>query len=96
MIKFLFIFYLLISPFLVHASHCHPLINKFKKKYIIGYGSLISESSKKNTYLNTGVNIPVEVSGYKRSFCVQNYFNKTYPNAVFLGVQKNKSEKFRV
>lgn len=93
MSKILYIISFLIS-YIAYADNCHPHIDEKKQQFIIGYGSLISEESKNKTYPNTGSNLPIEVNGFKRSFCVQNHFKPKEPKAVFLGVQRDTASKF--
>lgn len=66
---------------------CHPSINSKLPQYIIGYGSLINEQSKKNTDATAGENFPVILKGYQRSWSIHG----TSPglNTTFLAVNVN-------
>lgn len=73
-------------------TNCHPTVNPNTPQYIVGYGSLIQNESKKKTYLNVGPSIPVIVDGYQRG-----WIQKGMPigsSATFLGVVRNKSSQF--
>jgi len=47
-------------------TSCHPTPNLNKPQYIIGYGSLMNELSKRRTTQNVSNNLPVRLSGYQR------------------------------
>jgi len=47
---------------------CTPKPNTNGQVYVIGYGSLLNTTSKSNTYPDTGISIPVNVSGYARKW----------------------------
>jgi len=66
---------------------CHPLIDDNKSQYIIGYGSLIDEVSKRNTDGTAGTNYPILLSGYERSWSIVG--NLPGFNTIFLGVELN-------
>ncbi|MBP9791638.1 MAG: hypothetical protein KBC27_00280 [Rickettsiales bacterium] len=50
------------------SAVCHPEIDLQKKQYIIGYGSLISEKSKRFTTPGVSNNFPVEITGFRRGW----------------------------
>lgn len=50
------------------TTNCHPTINKSQKNYIIGYGSLMSNTSRSKTNPNVKKLIPVKVDGYARAW----------------------------
>lgn len=61
---------LIVAPQIKAASDtCHPQINPRLPQYIVGYGSLIDEQSKKTTDPKAYENIPVLIKGFKRSWC---------------------------
>lgn len=72
-------------------KNCHPSIDHSLSQYLIGYGSLISEKSKRYTDPQAGYNIPVKLTGYERG-----WFLKGLPtgfSATFLGVRIKKNVK---
>ncbi|MFY7697345.1 MAG: hypothetical protein ACOVQX_00725 [Legionella sp.] len=73
------------------ASSCHPEPNNALPQYIIGYGSLISEASKRSTYSNVGDNIPVIVNHYQRGWYLKGPSVRF--NTTFLGVKPDKNAK---
>ena len=74
------------------ASICHPPINPTLPQYIVGYGSLINEQSKKRTDETAQDNFPVLVKGYKRTWGVYGDFPGV--NATFLIVLEDPSSSF--
>ena len=77
------------------AFPCHPAIDPQRPQYMIGYGSLIDEQSKKRTDPTAEESLPVLVTGYRRSWSVHSHLpglNTTYlsivedPHASFNGV----------
>ena len=83
---------LLLSSFISFALSCHPKINHHLPQYIIGYGSLIEEQSKKRTDPTAKENRPVLIKGYQRTWGVHSNFPGL--NTTFLSVSKNKSSFF--
>jgi len=71
---------------------CHPKINPHLPQYVIGYGSLIDEQSKKRTDPSAQENLPVRVNGYKRSWSVHG--NLPGFNATFLSVYEDSKSAF--
>lgn len=69
-----------------YAKDCHPQLDPSKTQYIIGYGSLMESSSKRMTESDAGINLPVMVTGFQRSWNTHGTFGTTY-----LGVQPSKS-----
>lgn len=47
---------------------CHPAVNPGLPQYIIGYGSLMEETSRLRTTPDAGPAAPVEVRGFRRSW----------------------------
>jgi cation transport regulator ChaC len=80
--------FLLLLPQLSFAIVCHPKIDNRVPQYIIGYGSLMDEHSKKETDATAQENIPVLIKGYARSWSV--YGTLPGLNTTFLSVSKNK------
>jgi len=58
-----------------------------KTQYLIGYGSLISEISKATSDPTAGLNYPVQVNGYERSWSISGKLPGF--NTMFLGVEQN-------
>lgn len=73
-----------------YGVKCHPLLASNRSQFIIGYGSLISESSKKNTLTNVDPNIPVRVLGYSRVWSMRAPQKKM----TFLGVEEHPKKTF--
>lgn len=64
---------------------CHPEIDPARPQYIVGYGSLMQEASKRRTTPDAGPNRPVEVTGYQRAWNVKGAtigFSTTYLGVV--------------
>ena len=68
------------------ADDCHPLLDPAKPQYTVGYGSLMESSSKHATQPNAGINLPVLLSGFQRSWNTKG----TYPT-TYLGVERSGS-----
>ena len=68
------------------ANDCHPLIDPAKSQYIIGYGSLMQSTSKRSTEPDAGINLPVLLTGFQRSWNTKG----AYPT-TFLGVERSES-----
>lgn len=47
---------------------CHPKVDAKLNQYIIGYGSLIQEHSKRKSNPLVGENVPIDVHGFKRGW----------------------------
>ena len=57
------------APRHAHAKDnpaCHPPLDPNPVHYVIGYGSLMQEASKRRTWPSVGVGIPVRVRGFER------------------------------
>jgi cation transport regulator ChaC len=74
--------FIMIAPSYTVATPCHPAINPKLPQYIVGYGSLMDEQSKKSTDPTAMQSVPVVVKGYKRSWSVHG--NLPGLNATFL------------
>ncbi|KTC97864.1 gamma-glutamylcyclotransferase family protein [Legionella erythra] len=87
------LFFLILLPSISFAaSDCHPEINPNLPQYVIGYGSLIDETSKKRTDPSAEESIPVLIKGYKRIWA--GHGNLPGLNATFLSVIANSSSSF--
>ncbi len=62
---------------------CHIQVNPSKPQYIIGYGSLMSESSKHDTYHSVGENSPILLNGYQRGWFARGLYH--WHATTFLG-----------
>jgi hypothetical protein len=69
-------------------NDCHPDVNFHLPQYIIGYGSLMLESSKQRTYQFKEKNIPIILSGYKRAWMIHGYMKSQA--TTFLGIKEDK------
>lgn len=74
------------------AFECHPEINSNLPQYIIGYGSLIDETSKKRTDPSAEESVPVLIKGYKRIWA--GHGNLPGLNATFLSAINDRSSSF--
>jgi hypothetical protein len=52
----------------VARKECHPAPDFARDQYIIGYGSLMNEASKKRTAPNAGPGLPIRVEGFRREW----------------------------
>ena len=58
-----------ICPLLFASNdNCHPKIDESMPQYIIGYGSLMNEQSKRATDPDAGDGMPVWIKGFKRGW----------------------------
>jgi len=80
------------APF---VRECHPTPNSGVKQFMIGYGSLMQEASKRRTAPNCGDSTPVTIKGFSRWWNAQGVsisFSTTYlgiledPQGSFNGV----------
>ena len=70
----------------VHADDCHPELDSAKPQYIVGYGSLMENASKRATEPDAGINLPALVTGFQRSWNTHGVYPTT-----FLGAQPSES-----
>lgn len=66
----------------------HPKISSKNKQYVVGYGSLVNEKSKRATVSNGSDNIPIEIRGFRRG-----WYHIAY-DQVFLGAVKDPKYGF--
>lgn len=91
-IIFILLYFLIPSAFANDDCACHPLINTKRQQFIVAYGSLMENNSKKTTDNRTGENQPVWVEHYQRGWFskgLSDGFSTTY-----LGIIKNKHAHF--
>lgn len=85
-IIFAFLVLLLASEISFAKSPCHPEINNNLPQYVIGYGSLMQEASKREDDAKAGDNYPIYLMGYERG-----WIEKGHPiglSTTYLGVRK--------
>jgi len=70
------------------TEKCHPPIDPSQPQYIVGYGSLMELASKKISEPDAGINLPVLVSGFQRSWNAHGTFGTT-----FLGARPSASQQ---
>ena len=56
------------SSLVFAAVDCHPALNRAQAQFIVGYGSLLQEQSKREEGVEVGENQPVYLSGYQRGW----------------------------
>lgn len=84
-IKNIFVFIILLMGTIKgFALQCKPPVDTHKHQYIIGYGSLISEASKKLTSTAVKNNHPILIHGFKRGF-IEKSINEPL-GTTYLGV----------
>lgn len=73
----------------VHTAHaasapCHPVLDVAQAQFIVGYGSLMQEASKRQTTPGAGHNQPIRVSGFERGWILNgpSFSPTTYLGAV--------------
>jgi hypothetical protein len=71
---------------LADENACHPQVDPTTSQYTIGYGSLMESTSKHATEPNAGINLPVLLTGFQRSWNTKG----AYPT-TFLGVERSRS-----
>ncbi len=67
------------------AGQCNPLPDSEQSQYVVGYGSLMQEESRKRTAPGAGPASPVLVKGYRRGWFAKGNpigFDTTYLGAV--------------
>lgn len=68
---------------------CYPDVDESKSQYIVGYGSLMQEASKKRSSPTSGPNRPVRVTGYQRVWNIKG--DEIGFSTTFLGVEKDET-----
>ena len=63
---------------------CHPEVDENRPQFIVGYGSLMEEASKRRSAPNSGANHPAHVTGFQRAWNTQG--NKIGFSTTYLGV----------
>lgn len=86
------LFFLMLLSGHSFSFNCYPQINPNLPQYIIGYGSLIDEISKKRTDDSAQESVPALIYGYERTWA--GHGNLPGVNATFLTIFKNESSSF--
>lgn len=73
------------------ADTCHPDLDVTKAQYIVGYGSLMQETSKRQTTPNAGNNQPIRVSGFQRAWILN---GPPFSPTTYLGAVPNSGGRF--
>lgn len=63
---------------------CHPEVDENRPQFIVGYGSLMEEASKRRSAPNSGANHPAHVTGFQRSWNTRG--NRIGFSTTYLGV----------
>lgn len=90
--KKLVLVFLLSLPQLAFAIGCRPSIDGTLPQYIIGYGSLMDEHSKKITVPEAEDNFPVVIKGYQRGWSIHSISSGL--NATFLSATEDRNASF--
>ncbi|KTC95239.1 hypothetical protein [Legionella feeleii] len=68
------------------AGNCRPPFNNKLPQFVIGYGSLMQEDSKREDAAGVGKNYPVYISGFERGWIEQG--SKVGFSTTYLGIRK--------
>ncbi len=85
------------SPFayatnkILTVDSCHPPVDVNQSQYIVGYGSLIQERSKREDASDIGDNQPIYITGFNRSWIM--YGTRGKLNTTYLAVVKKNAAK---
>ena len=79
------------SRALATPDTCHPLPEAGKPQYIVGYGSLMEETSRLRTAPNAGAALPIRVEGYRRAWIARAAYVGV--GATFLGVLSDSKSR---
>jgi cation transport regulator ChaC len=89
--KWTLLFWILLSE-PSFAFICHPKINAQVPQYLVGYGSLMDEASKRRTDPHARESFPVSIKGYKRSWSLHGDLPGF--NTTFLSLSEDQSSLF--
>lgn len=81
------------------TNDCHPLINLNRSQFIVGYGSLMQEKSKREDDTNVGENHPIYITGFNRGWIKHGTpigFSTTYLAVVSQPTSKINAVYFRL
>lgn len=93
----IYVFLLIIICFSTYAKNnlvalgCRPPANTQLPQFIVGYGSLMQEESKRTDSKEVGVNVPVELKGFERGW-IEHSEDKHF-GTTYLGVKINPNAK---
>jgi hypothetical protein len=79
------------APMVLAAEVCHPEADGSRPQFVIGYGSLMEDQSRRRTAPHTGEALPAMVSGFERSFISSG--NPIGFSTTFLGVTELAQSK---
>ncbi|CAG9931378.1 gamma-glutamylcyclotransferase family protein [Candidatus Nitrotoga arctica] len=71
-----------------HSGNCNAAPDPAKMQYIIGYGSLMQDESRRRTTPNANISYPVKVNGYQRGWFTKG--SGVGFSTTFLGVVQSK------
>ncbi|MBA2711864.1 MAG: gamma-glutamylcyclotransferase [Tatlockia sp.] len=74
------------------STNCWPAPNTKLAQFIIGYGSLMEEQSKRKASTQVGENYPIYLKGFKRGWIEQGNTRSGF-GITFLGIEKDPSAK---
>lgn len=75
-----------------HTEPCNTPADTTQAQYIVGFGSLMQEASRKRTAPDADTAYPVEITGYRRGWFTQG--SNTGFSTTFLGVVPDSSSHF--
>lgn len=75
-----------------YTGQCNSPADTTQAQYIIGYGSLMQEASRKRTAPNADTAYPVEITGYRRGWFAKG--SDTGFSTTFLGVVPDENSQF--
>jgi hypothetical protein len=75
-----------------YTGQCNSPADSTQAQYIIGYGSLMQEASRKRTAPNADTAYPVEITGYRRGWFAKG--SSTGFSTTFLGVVPDENSQF--
>ncbi|MEM9063350.1 MAG: hypothetical protein AAGD13_23060 [Pseudomonadota bacterium] len=75
------------------ADDCYPEVDTQQRQFIVGYGSLMEEASKKRSSPNSGINHPAKVTGFQRVWNARG--NEFGFSTTYLGVDAPKTAEQR-
>lgn len=73
------------------VKSCRPTINPQLPQFIVGYGSLMQEKSKRDSSDNVSDNTPIYLKGFTRGWMEQSTHEQ--PHTTYLGVKKQPGSK---
>lgn len=74
-------------PVNTQADMCHPAPEAGASQYIVGYGSLMEQASRRRTVPDAGEAVPVRVQGFRRAWIARG--SATGFSTTYLGVSED-------